>query len=223
MENPQPNPLNIGEFKPVSVSENSESIFNSKNFLILFLLFLLTLSFLGINFFDFVANIFDKIMEVLKPVLSQSVSIFNSSAGTLINTSADAIQDVTQATGDIAAGSLQSVGNLLIKSSNDINKNMPTISGPLNISTSQTQSPSQHLDNAVNTSSPPKTEEPKPNATTSPIQTTSPNKGSWCLVGDFKDQRGCVEMREHDKCMSGQVYPSQSLCLNPNLSQNKNP
>jgi hypothetical protein len=211
MENPQPaiqpNPLNIGEFKPVSVSENSESIFNSKNFLIFFLLFILSLSLLGINFFDFVGNVFDKVMEVLKPVLSQSVSIFNSSAGTLINTSADAIQDVAQVTGDVAAGSLHSVGDLLIKSSNDINKHTPY----------------KPLDIAVNTSPPPKTEEPKPNATTSPIQTASSNKGSWCLVGDFKDQRGCVEMREHDKCMSGQVYPSQSLCLNPTLSQNKNP
>jgi len=207
MENPQPNPLNIGEFKPVSVSENSESIFNSKNFLIFFLLFILSLSLLGINFFDFVGNVFDKVMEVLKPVLSQSVSIFNSSAGTLINTSADAIQDVAQVTGDVAAGSLHSVGDLLIKSSNDINKHTPY----------------KPLDIAVNTSPAPKTEEPKPNATTSPIQTTTQNKGSWCLVGDFKDQRGCVEMREHDKCMSGQVYPSQSVCLNPNLSQNKNP
>lgn len=219
MENPQPaiqpNPLNVAEFHPVSVSESSESIFNSKNFLIFFLLFILSLSLLGINFFDFIGTIFDKVMEVLKPVLSQSVSIFNSSAGTLINTSADAIQDVTQITGDVAAGSLHSVGNLLIKSSNDINQNMPRIGGPLDIS--------PHLDAAVNTSPAPKTEEPKPNATTSPIQTTTANKGSWCLVGDFKEQRGCVEMREHDKCMSGQVYPSQSVCLNPNLSQNKRP
>lgn len=167
----QPNPINVAEFHPVSISESNESIFNSKNFLILFLLFLLTLSLLGINFFDFIGDVFDKIMEVLKPVLSQSVSVFNSSAGTLINTSADAIQDVTQITGDVAAGSLRSVGDLLIKSGQELNRD----------------GPSQALDIAVNTSTPhANTEEPKPNATTSPIQTTTPNKGSWCLVGDFK-------------------------------------
>jgi hypothetical protein len=109
----------------------------------------------------------------------------------------------------VASGSLRSVGDLLIKSSDEINKNVSRTPGPLDI--------------AVNTSAPPKTEEPKPNATTSPIQTTTPSKGSWCLVGDFKEQRGCVEMREHDKCMSGQIYPSQSMCLNPNLTQNKRP
>jgi hypothetical protein len=204
----QPNPLNIGEFKPVSISESNESIFNSKNFLILFLLFILTLSLLGINLFVFIGNIFDNIMKILKPVLGESISIFNTSAGTLINTSADAIEDVTKLTGEVVSGSLQSVGDLLIKSGNE----------------RQTSVPITPLDIAVNTAGPTNIPDPTPNATTSPIQTTIPaNKGKWCLVGEYKEQKGCVEMREHDKCMSGQVYPSQSICLNPTLSQNKIP
>lgn len=207
----QPNPIDVAKFNPVSISESTESIFNSKNFIILFLLFILTLSLLGINFFDFIGNIFDNVMEILKPVLGQTISVFNSSAGTLINTSADAIEDVTKLTGEVASGSLRSAGDLLIKSGNDMNQNYER-SAPLS------------LDTALNTSPPVNTDGPTPNATTSPIQTAIPaSKGKWCLAGEFKDQRGCVEMRDHDKCMSGQVYPSQSVCLNPNLSQNKNP
>ena len=218
MENPQPilpaqlNPINIGELKPLSISETNESIFSSKNFVIIFLLVVLTFSLLGINLFKLVGDVFDNVVTILKPVVSQSVSIFSSSTGTLINTGADTIEDAAKITGEVASGSLHSLGNLLIKSSNNINIE------------NTTSPPTTKLDVAVNTSAPEQTEGPVPNETTSPIQTTIPaSKSNWCLVGDYKNTRGCVKMADHDKCMSGQIYPSQSVCLNPTISQNNNP
>ena len=50
--------------------------------------------------------------------------------------------------------------------------------------------------------------------TVTPISTQKPKAG-WCYVGDFSGARGCVEVSEHDKCMSGQIFPGQSECLNP--------
>jgi len=38
----------------------------------------------------------------------------------------------------------------------------------------------------------------------------------WCYVGDYNGVRGCVDVNEHDKCMSGQIFANQSSCLNPN-------
>ena len=52
-----------------------------------------------------------------------------------------------------------------------------------------------------------------------PIQKPiSSNKTGWCLVGEYKNKRGCIEIGEHEKCMSGQVFPEQQMCLNPNVS-----
>jgi hypothetical protein len=66
-----------------------------------------------------------------------------------------------------------------------------------------------------------KINEPEPDTTTNPIQKPiSSGKSNWCLVGEYQGRRGCVEIDENDKCMSGQIFPSQYTCLNPNFSQN---
>lgn len=66
-----------------------------------------------------------------------------------------------------------------------------------------------------------KKEEPDPDSSTNPIQKPiTSGKSNWCLVGEYQGRRGCIEVTENDKCMSGQVFPSQYTCLNPNFSQN---
>ena len=52
-----------------------------------------------------------------------------------------------------------------------------------------------------------------------PIQKPiSSGKSGWCLVGEYANKRGCIEVSETDKCMSGQVFPNQKMCLNPNIT-----
>ena len=64
-------------------------------------------------------------------------------------------------------------------------------------------------------------DEPEPDTTENPIQNPiSSTKSNWCLVGEYQGRRGCIEIGENDKCMSGQIFPSQYTCLNPNFSQN---
>jgi hypothetical protein len=66
-----------------------------------------------------------------------------------------------------------------------------------------------------------KVNEPEPDTTTNPIQKPiTSSKSNWCLVGEYQGRRGCIEIGENDKCMSGQIFPSQYTCLNPNFSQN---
>ena len=48
-----------------------------------------------------------------------------------------------------------------------------------------------------------------------PVSSTNPivSKGDWCYIGEYQGTRGCVAMAEHSKCMSGQVFASQTECL----------
>jgi hypothetical protein len=32
-------------------------------------------------------------------------------------------------------------------------------------------------------------------------------------VGNYAGKNGCIEIDEYDKCLSGKVFPSRSLCL----------
>jgi hypothetical protein len=77
------------------------------------------------------------------------------------------------------------------------------------------------LKNSINTSSDPVVMPniPLPTQALNPIiSPVSSSKGSWCLVGEYKGSRGCVEVGDNDKCMSNQLFPNKQMCLNPTMS-----
>ena len=57
--------------------------------------------------------------------------------------------------------------------------------------------------------------EPESDKAESSIQTNGASlKSSWCLVGEHNGKRGCVEIKDASKCMSGQVFHNAMLlCL----------
>ena len=65
--------------------------------------------------------------------------------------------------------------------------------------------------------------EPKADKSESPIQNGSTMKSSWCLIGEQNGRRGCVEVNDASKCMSGQVFPNAEMCLNPTQTSNMPP
>ena len=43
------------------------------------------------------------------------------------------------------------------------------------------------------------------------------SKAGYCYIGDDDDTRKCIEVGEADKCMSGDIFPTRELCINPKL------
>lgn len=172
----------------------------TKNTLIIILLVILLLSLLGINIFTIFGNTLQNFINIFNPIVSKGLSELGFASGTIIDKSADIVSDASKTGIDILHGTADSVGDLLIKASGN--------------------TPDNNLDRNIN--QPPTTapNQPEPNDTTSPIQTNS-QKSSWCLVGEYNGARGCVSITEQDKCLSGQVFPSQQVCLNPTLTQNQ--
>ena len=39
----------------------------------------------------------------------------------------------------------------------------------------------------------------------------------FCFIGEQKGYRSCISVNETDKCMSGDIFPSNQICINPNL------
>ena len=173
----------------------------SKNTIIIVLASILLLSLLGVNILNIFGNMVDSVTEIFRPVVSKALSNLGYASGTLLDRSSDVVADASKTGIDILHGTVDSVGDLLIKASGqgagqalDININQPPIIPP---------------------------NSPEPNATTSPIQTNTSSKSQWCLVGEYNGTRGCISVSDQDKCLSGQVYPNQHQCLNPTLSQNR--
>uniref|UniRef100_A0A6C0HR65 Uncharacterized protein n=1 Tax=viral metagenome TaxID=1070528 RepID=A0A6C0HR65_9ZZZZ len=45
---------------------------------------------------------------------------------------------------------------------------------------------------------------------------TKPPKNDWCFVGESDKNRYCTLM-QGEKCMSGNIFPSKDICVNPKL------
>jgi hypothetical protein len=73
----------------------------------------------------------------------------------------------------------------------------------------------QNLQKALDDSA--KGGEPKPDDSLSRIQSGGSGKAGWCFIGEDRGFRTCSEVGENDKCMSGDIFPSQEICMNPNL------
>jgi hypothetical protein len=175
----------------------------SKNVIIGVLVFILVLSFLGINLLYLSGNVLNYLNDLFGPFVSNLLSLFGYTTGTIINKTADVVGDSAIFGIDVAQDAVQNIGNLLKKSSQDLD--------------TQTK---QSLDSTINTGFQ-KPGEPSASDSKNPIQNSiSSKKSSWCLVGEYKEKRGCIEIADGDKCLSGQVFPSQKLCLNPTYTPN---
>lgn len=130
------------------------------------------------------------------------VSNFLYSTGWFIGKTSDIVATTGETTIDIMNDAVQSGSDLLIKASK---KKREDNSPDNNNSNAERRAP----------------HEPSPDSATNPIQKPiASGKTQWCLVGEYQGRRGCIEIEDSDKCMSGQVFPSQYTCLNPNFSQN---
>ena len=176
--------------------ETSSSGDSSKNILIVVLLVILILSLLGINIFTIIGDVVQYFINIFNPVVSKGLSDLGYASGNVIDKSSDILADTSKTGIDILNGTFQSIADLLVKASGQgDNINQPPTS-PLS--------------------------SPEPASSTNPIvaATQATNKSQWCLVGEYNGTRGCISISEHDKCLSGQVFPNQKMCLNPTLTQN---
>jgi len=136
---------------------------------------------------------------------SEFISNFLYASGWFIGKTSDLVSTGAETSIDIANGAVHNGSELLIKASNKQGNPVPHSVG-------------------MNTNEHKETKEPAPDTSTNPIQKPiSSGKSNWCLVGEYQGKRGCIEISDSDKCMSGQVFPSQYACLNPTFSQNVYP
>ena len=202
------------ENMPKSDSKQSETnMFSNKNTIIMVLVFLLVFSFLGINILLIFGDVIKRIAQIFGPFFEKVLATFGYTTGTVIDKTTDAAIDISKTGIDIAGGVAYNIGDLF-KQASDEKKDIKLDLG-------------LDLEKTVNEPSKKKEEkheEPKPDTTKNPIQKPiSSVKARWCLVGEYQGRRGCIEIADHDKCLSGQVFPTQQMCLNPTYTNNLQP
>tara|TARA_Y100000389_G_C17471082_1_gene531005 strand:- start:16678 stop:17283 length:606 start_codon:yes stop_codon:yes gene_type:complete len=60
---------------------------------------------------------------------------------------------------------------------------------------------------------------PLPDQAGSLTQNNRRSKSGFCYIGEDRGVRSCVKVNQSDMCMSGNIFPSHAICLNPNLRE----
>jgi len=193
-------------------------------------LIVVILLFLGVNIFSYLGDFLQVVKEALAPILKNILE----SLGYVVT---ETTKDVTQLSAegaklgiDVAAGTVES-GINVIQGQLDIEQGPSYSSGNRNTTingqnstqgnaqrkSKPTDSVSNSLSNALADAE--YNSEPLPDDATSSTQRVGPNKSGYCYIGEDRGFRSCIQVKDGDTCMSGDIFPSQAICVNPSLRE----
>jgi len=201
----------------LSSSSESSGFFDTlKNInMTTWLIIILILAFLGFNIFvylakgtqdisNFFGNFFEKIFGTTVAVASE-----------ITDTAAEGAKNVVTGTANVVNTGLNTVQNVTPNpktAQTSVSSQPVTNPPPVDIAETNT------LNKALNTSK--QSQSQKQNdyeAQDASSSVHTADKPGWCYVGDDRGYRTCAEVGVNDQCMSGDIFPSQELCMNPNL------
>ena len=188
----------------------------------LFLIFILAV--LGLNVFKYL----DKGTQTISDLFAPYTQYFGGLLGnTSINTTRQVVNVSTigAKTGvDIAAGTVTTGLDIVQQSASNIKGKESSNSTQYNDNPNQFKDDS--LNNSLNHSlnNPNKIQSPDDTPTYTSddsYSTIQKNKASgksgFCYIGEDRGFRSCVSVGQNDTCMSGDIYPSMEVCVNPTL------
>lgn len=207
-----------------SSSPSSESISSSKNGFFMndgktnytkIGLVVIILLFFGVNLFSYLGDFLQKLKEIAAPFFKD---ILESLGYAVTETTKDVTNIAAKGAKlgiDVAAGTVESgvdviQGQLdLEQSGNSSQQQQQQQSSKSSISASLTSALANAEENT----------EPLPDDAMSSTQRNGTGKSGYCYIGEDRGFRSCISVSENDTCMSGDIFPSQEICVNPSLRE----
>ena len=171
------------------------------------IIIILILSFFGLNIFIYLGNGTQGISDFFHNIINKILNVFGITTKdedkTIINNSADVIDK-------------SSIPDQEVLKNNKLTNTHGT---PLQNTIPQPDvMKNNSLNQALNKASikQSNTHEYEADDINSSIQ-KGPSKSGYCYIGEDKGYRSCVYVKESDTCMSGDIFPTNDICVNPNL------
>jgi hypothetical protein len=174
----------------------------------------LILSFLGINLFGNLGKFTETVRDMLKPLLVILGIGAAETVKTTVNLGA-AGADVAAKGADVAAQTVTSGINILEKGISKkggakINKIDDNSKIDMNLLNNAVKKQDKNTDDY----------EPEPDEAGSRTQSSKAKlKSGFCYIGEDRGFRRCIKVGEGDKCMSGDIFPTDEICVNPSLRE----
>ena len=180
----------------------NESSTSTTSFLLRALLVVVLLGLIGFNVFSYFDEIIAWLSETFGAPFRAVARFLGYAAADTAKTTVDVTAQGTKSAVDIAAGAATSGINVLQQTIES--------QGSQGSQGSQDDSLERALSHA-------KKQPPQPDDATSRTQRT--RKAGYCYIGEDRGFRSCIRVGEQDTCMSGDIFPTQAVCINPRLRQ----
>jgi len=208
-------------FPSSSYSSSSDSGFfdGFKNMsLTTWIIIILILAFLGFNIFVYLAQGTQTVVDIFTPLVGGLFKTTAVVAGETVDIAADGAKVVVGGTKDIVVKTADAIDTGLT-AIQDITPNIPasSIKGQPISQPPVSQGDQSTLNKALNTRQVQQAPEKDYQAHEAPSSVHSAGKSGWCFVGQDRGFRSCAQVGVNDTCMSGDIFPSHEMCMNPNL------
>ena len=190
-----------GGFNEPSTSTSTTS------FLLRALLVVLLLGLIGFNVFSYFDEIIAWLSETFGAPFRAVARFLGYAAADTAKTTVDVTAQGTKSAVDIAAGAATSGINVL-------QQTIESQGSPGSPGSPGTGGQDDSLERALSHA---KKQPPQPDDATSRTQRT--RKAGYCYIGEDRGFRSCIRVGEQDTCMSGDIFPTQAVCINPRLRQ----
>ena len=211
----------------ISSSDNSMSSFFDwiKDIsLTTWILVVLILTFLGFNIFVYLAKVTQDVNDFFAPLVKKVTSIFAGVTGQVVDVSAEGAKAVVNTSADVVTTGLTGVQNITpTNQTQPEEQNSKTKTKGQDVRTTFPQgdvAQANTVNKAINSSTAQKQqvngEDYQADDAASSIQHGA-SKAGWCYIGEDRGFRSCAEVGVNDTCMSGNIFPTQQICVNPSL------
>ncbi len=175
--------------------------------IIRYALIIIILAFLGFNLFTYLGKVTGGVADVFRPILTT----LGFGVGDTVKQTVVMSSKGTKGIVDIAAGTVDSGLDVLeqgLTGKTQRNK-IDDASAGTGVALNKA------VDNINNPS-----DEPVPDDAGSRTQSSKASgKAGYCYIGEDRGFRSCIKVNQADTCMSGDIFPSQDICVNPSLRE----
>lgn len=154
-------------------------------------------------------NIFGVTMDSTQGMFASILSTLGFGVGETVKQTVDTTAKGTKTGVDVVAGTVDNAVTLLEK----------TV-GANNVKFNRVDKKNMSTEKAINAAlKKQQSNIPQPDDATSSTQKFQKGKSGYCYIGEDRGFRSCIKVGEGDKCMSGDIFPSNDICINPNLRE----
>jgi len=169
------------------------------------MIIILILAFLGFNIFIYLA----KGTQIFANLSAKIASILGTGAAEVTKEIVNVAATGTKAAADVTAGTVDTTLTYAENAASQISQANNSQQQKLNASLNQANKSHQGNNEEDSYTA---------DEASSSIQSSkSSGKSGWCYIGEDRGFRSCIKVGENDQCMSGDIYPSQQICMYPEM------